>query len=118
MKIFKVVEPRKIIAPTKKKLMSKITTGAGFCISTYGSGYRSTRYNSKIFIMYNCHKVRRKRGIRASHWVAYVYEFNEDLLKALGIRVKQDNRNFKIETKQFTFSEEVVIIDLLIRRFK
>ena len=94
MKLFKNFKPRKIEAPTKNTLMSKITRGASYCISTYGSGYRS--YNSKTFVMFNCHKVRRKRGIRANHWVAYVYEFDEDLLKALDIKVKQFSRNFEI----------------------
>lgn len=95
MKLFKHFKPRKIEAPTKKALMSKITRGASYCISTYGTGYRSScKYNT--FVMFNCHKVRRKRGVRASHWVAYVYEFDEDLLKALGIRVAQKPRNFEI----------------------
>lgn len=97
MKLFKNFKPRRIEAPTKNALMSKITAGAGFTVNAFGSGYRS--HNSKTFIMINSHKVRRKRGIRASHWVAYVYEFNEDMLKALDIRVKQNTRNFKIETK-------------------
>lgn len=97
MKIFKVVEPRKIIAPTKNALMSKITAGASFTVNSFGSGYRS--HNSKTFIMINSHKVRRKRGVRATHWVAYVYKFDEELLKVLGIKVKQFPRNFKIETK-------------------
>lgn len=99
MKLFKKFKPRKIEAPTKKALMSKITAGASFTVSTYGTGYRSSRYNSNIFVMFNCHKVRRKRGIRASHWVAYVYEFDEELLKVLGIKVKQFPRNFEIYGK-------------------
>ena len=76
--------------------MSKITRGAAYCIGTHGTGYRS--YNSKTFIMFNCHKVRRKR-IRASHWVAYVYEFDEGLLKGLGIKVVQNPRNFEVHGK-------------------
>lgn len=97
MKLFKNFKPRLIEAPTKKALMSKITRGAAYCIGTHGTGYRS--YNSKTFIMFNCHKVRRKRGIRASHWVAYVYEFDEGLLKALGIKVVQNPRNFEVHGK-------------------
>ena len=99
MKLFKNFKPRKIEAPTKNALMSKITAGASYCSSTHGTGYRSSSYNSNIFIMFNCHKVRRKRGVRASHWVAYVYEFDEDLLKALNIRVVQNPRNFEIYEK-------------------
>lgn len=99
MKLFKNFKPRLIEAPTKNVLMSKITRGASYYIGTYGSGYLSSSYNSNIFVMFNCHKVRRKRGIRASHWVAYVYEFDEDLLKALSIRVVQNPRNFYIYEK-------------------
>lgn len=96
MKLFKHIKPRKIEAPTKRALMSKITSGAGFVVSTHGTGYRS--HNSKTFVMFNCHKIRRKRGVRATHWVAYVYKFDEELLKALGIKVKQFTRNFRIYT--------------------
>lgn len=99
MKLFKHFKPRKIEAPTKNALMSKITRGASYCIGTYGTGYFRGSLNSKTFIMYNCHKVRRKRGIRATHWVAYVYKFDGDLLKALGIRVVQNHRNFEIYEK-------------------
>ena len=99
MKLFKHFKPRKIEAPTKNALMSKITVGASFTVNDCGTGYRSSSYNSNIFVMFNCHKVRRKRGIRASHWVAYVYEFDEELLKALGIRVVQKPRNFEIYGK-------------------
>ena len=96
MKLFKNIKPRKIEAPTKNALMSKITAGANFTVNNHGSVYRS--YNSKTFVMFNCHKVRRKRGIRASHWVAYVYRFDEDLIKALDIRVVQNPRNFEIKS--------------------
>lgn len=97
MKLFKNFKPRKIEAPTKNALMSKITAGASFTVSTHGTGYRS--YDSKTFVMFNCHKVRRKRGIRATHWVAYVYRFDEEVLKVLGIRVVQNLRNFEVYEK-------------------
>ena len=98
MKLFKNFKPRKIEAPTKKALMSKITRGASFTVSTHCTGYRHRcKYNT--FVMFNCQKVRRKRGVRATHWVAYVYEFDVELLKALGIRVVQKPRNFEIYEK-------------------
>lgn len=99
MKLFKNFKPRKIEAPAKNALMSKITAGASYCIGTYGTGYFRGGLNSKTFIVFNCHKVRRKRGIRASHWIAYVYEFDEEVLKALDIRVIQNPRNFEIRGK-------------------
>ena len=97
MKLFKNFKPRLIEAPTKNALMNKITVGASFMANSHGTGYR--KYNSNTFVMFNCHKVRRKRGIRASHWVAYIYEFDVELLTALGIRVRQFHRNFEIYEK-------------------
>lgn len=94
MKLYKKVKPQRYMARSKSALLEKITQGCNYTVGTFGSGYV---YGSK-FRMFNCHKIRRKRGLHSTHWIAYVYTFDETLLKALDIRVAQHNRNFEIKS--------------------
>lgn len=94
MKLYKKVKPQRYTASSKSALLDKISQGCNYTVGTFGSGYiRGTKFR-----MFNCHKIRRKRGLHNTHWVAYVYRFDEDLIKALDIRVVQNPRNFEIKS--------------------
>lgn len=114
MKLTLNVKPTTYEAPTKDQLVSKVTRGK---INTNGitskngktfsyNGYKTDE--SKITVM-NVLKVRKKviqtkdkktkktksKVLSKSHWVAYVYTFDINVLKELGYkRIEQKTRNF------------------------
>lgn len=45
-------------------------------------------------------KVRNTKIVKRGHSIAYVYDFKVDMLKMLGLKVKQGSRTFKIIDKQ------------------
>ena len=118
MKIYVKVKPNKVVAQSKADLINKIMRGYSYTFSSWGDGH--TRMNSDINMVrvYNLHKVNSKyakgdiitRGknagkrkpavkIRDAHWVAYVYDYNIDLLRMAGLTVSQNNRNYTIKVK-------------------
>lgn len=92
MRIYTVLKPRKITATTKSELLSKLQL-SGYKSTNHGSGFSNS---DDGFTMVNFEKLRRKRGVRRGHWVAYTYTFSYDFLKANKLEVKQNLRNFDI----------------------
>lgn len=95
MRIYTALKPRKVMAATKTGIMNKLQLG-GYKSNSYGTGYSNRQYG---FTMVNFEKIRRKRGVRRGHWVAYAYTFSYDFLKANNLKVKQNLRNFDILSK-------------------
>ena len=101
MKLTYDVTPRIFRAPTKDELEHHIRSiyKSSFCSSTNGTGMKVDGFSSDKMVMINYEKFRSKRGVRKAHWIAYVYLFDVDLLKALNIKVIQHKRNFTIEKR-------------------
>jgi hypothetical protein len=98
--------PKKITAPTKAAILSKIDSMGIYTFSAHGHYYRD---KFGFVIAYNMEKHRRKvkrlpnRGkeiIRANHWVAHIYHISETILSYKGCMIKQYSRNFTIITKE------------------
>ena len=119
MNITLKMKPLLVSASTKDKLIYKISNGYLSSQGTYGYHYRSLPSDKRDNIrVYNAHKINAKyaqgaiitRGknkgkrhpsikVRDSKWIAYVYDFDADLLKAAGLILKQGSRNFSIIRK-------------------
>ena len=120
MKIYVKVRPYKVVAQSKADLIRKIIRGYSYTYrySSWGDGYGYMNSDTNTVRVYNLHKVNSKyakgdiitRGknagkrkpavkIRDAHWVAYVYDYNIDLLEMAGITVSQNNRNYTIKVK-------------------
>lgn len=119
------VTPRKLEATTKASLVSKIRDNFGLAFDSIG-GSKDFHYSclsidekytmKKYLIVYNLHKVRTKTSqkkrksttsyhnktqstiVRHGHWIAYVYKFDADTLKQVGVKkLEQNSRNFTME---------------------
>lgn len=119
MNITVKVKPYKTTGYSKRSLISKIDSNFATSYGSHGSALRGLgRYNGDVIRVYNLHKVNakykqgdfyksgpkkgtRRKAVRVhdSYWVAYVYDFNKDVLKALGITVHQNDRNFTIKRR-------------------
>ena len=119
MNITLQMKPIVVSAYTKDKLISSISGGYLTSFGSNGSFYRSLpNAKREIIRVYNAHKINAKwvqgdiitRGknkgkrhpsikVRDSKWIAYVYDFDADLLKAAGLILKQGSRNFSITRK-------------------
>lgn len=107
------LKPIKLEATTKSELVSKIKNmnhSLRHTFSNLGNGLYDEK--NKVFYVYNLQKFRRKsiqnkifdiqqesQVIRRGHWIAYIYKIDEGLLKALGKKVQQGVRNFKLKNK-------------------
>ena len=115
MKLTINVKPTICTATTRNEINNKITRGKSYCSGaskTFSySGYTDSLSVTKEKItVFNLHKVRRKviqkkdkdnktksKVISASHWIAYVYNFDLNMLKAMGVKkITQKTRNFEI----------------------
>lgn len=95
MRVYTVLKPRKVVATTKTGIMNKLQLG-GYKSNNYGTGFSN---GCDGFTMVNFEKLRRKRCVRRGHWVAYVYTFSYEFLKANKLKVRQNLRNFDILQK-------------------
>lgn len=116
MVLFVNVKPSVVKASTFAQLQSKLPSG-----STYGSDGNYSSYwgsfygnNKEFAYVYNVRKENKKtkqikyvRGekknrtkkseiIRRKQWIANVYKFDLNLLRAAGLKVIQEGRTFKI----------------------
>lgn len=118
MKLTINVRPQTITAHSKDALIAKIKGNHHTCShSNYGFGIANEYRNDlKGMRVYNLHKVRAKyqqiknktgiddtrkvaKKVRDAHWVAYVYDFNVDVLDALNLKVDQKQRNFVLKKR-------------------
>lgn len=102
-------KPKVVTAPTKTKLMEKITQRGGY---HYVFGFlNGGKFNFSVLVdsrqshyrVYNAEKFRRKASpdkktvVREGHWVAYVYDIPIDFLSsATRGHLKQNSRNFTL----------------------
>lgn len=102
------IKVKPIIKTNKSKddLLHTIRSMGNFGI-TLSYGFNSK--NEGNLIAYNIHKVNTKHKVlkngkrklvRQSHWIAYVYKFNSALLDIAGLTVQQNTRNFKLISKK------------------
>lgn len=126
MKLSIELKPTKVVGKTRNDIMGKIRAGHGFssttdykCLQRFGN--RAFSFTGELRL-YNLHKVRGKtkqikyensnektgaiKGrtcksevVRESHWVGYYYDIDPALLKALGLKVRQNARNFTFSKK-------------------
>lgn len=102
---------------SKLNLIHKITNNRVWSISNLGIGYTPMMRNRRRedIVVYNLEKrnykseqIKYTRGpkkgrtkksnvIQHKQWVAYVYTFSPELLKAMGKKVRQGNRTFTFE---------------------
>lgn len=106
MKLVLNIKPRKVTATTKESVLAKLGNRSGYTFSSLYGDYRASTKTDVI--VYNLQKVNKKtkqvkKGdktistiIRKKEWVMHYYYIPFDVLKALGLEVKQSNRNFKI----------------------
>lgn len=119
MNITVKVKPFKAAGYSKNSLIGKIDSNFAYSFGSHGTALRGLgRYNGDVIRVYNLHKVNakykqgdfyksgpkkgtRRKAVRVhdSYWIAYVYDFNIDMLKALGITVHQGNRTFTIKRR-------------------
>lgn len=98
MKVTVNMKPIVLTANTKDEVVSQVKEffrTFGYTVNSHGKGM--SRGNE--FIMVNYQKFRSKRGVRAAHWVAYVYKFDMDFLKTANLKVTQGTRTFDIRSK-------------------
>lgn len=104
----------------KSTLVRRITNNRGWSISNMGIGYtpimnRNRNRNRDDILVYNIEKrgykseqikytsgfnkgkTKKSNVLRHKHWVAYVYTFSPELLKAMGKKVRQGKRTFTFE---------------------
>lgn len=119
MKLAITIKPETIRSTTKNSLLSKINnyySDFHHVTSSFGSALFSSKKN--VVRVYNIEKHRPKKKlmgrkhsgkngkirntkiIDSGHSIAFVYDFNVEILKALGLKVKQYSRTFKIVDKQ------------------
>lgn len=122
MEIKVKVEPKLVKAKSKYFLMNLIVGGHSFCHQNNAIAYRPM-YGDKrkgTVRVFNLHKVnskyrqikykrsnpktgavkgrtRKSELVREGGWIAYVYDFDLNLLKLAGLQVKQGTRNFTLE---------------------
>ena len=101
---------------SKSTLVRRITNNRGWSISNLGIGYTPLfNRNREDILVYNIEKrnykseqikytsgvnkgkTKKSNVLRHKHWVAYVYIFSPELLKAMGKKVRQGNRTFTFE---------------------
>lgn len=119
MKFTVNVKPSRYTGSSKYDVISKIRGNRGCTYSSYGNGLTNVgRFGDNTIRVYNLHKVNTKvvqekyktgdkkgqtkksKVIKPAHWVAYVYDFNIDMLKMLKLEVIQNNRNFTIRNRK------------------
>lgn len=107
MKLIYEVKPRKKIGATRSDAIPSVIKNSvytTFSDSFYGGvvyGYNLEKQRRKCV-----HKTKKKRNgevvkysepVRPNQWICYYYTFDYQVLKALGLRVKQGVRTFKLE---------------------
>lgn len=102
MKLFYEVKPCKKIGATRSDAIpSVVKLSAYSCYGDVVYGYNLEKQRRKCI-----HKTKKKRNgevvkyskpIRPNQWVCYYYAFDYQMLKLLGLRVKQGVRTFKLE---------------------
>ena len=110
MRIYTTFKPTRVESSTKCEVTTKIMRGRHFVSVTWsstscgawakigGSGAGDPDY--VIGINYEKRRNRKTKGgekIRETHWIAHYYIFYVDFLKASGLRVVQNSRNFRLE---------------------
>jgi hypothetical protein len=100
MKVYVEKKPVVVKADSKDSLLDKIRERfrAVYGMSSYGNGFSTLSHDT--YVMYNAQKFRRKRGVRKGYWVAYIYKFEEDFLRAANLYVEQGNRTFTIKARE------------------
>lgn len=109
MILSKKFKPSRVSASTKDAVLSKLGRNRCWCSSSLYGHYRAA--NSDSVIVYNLQKINMKtkqkkvKGktkstiIRKKEWIMHYYYIPFKLLEALGLKVEQYNRNFKIIQK-------------------
>lgn len=116
MRLYVNVKPKIRVAYTKDDLMLRVSGGYyqfSRYFGTYGDGFMSR--DRKLIRVYNLQKINKKverttitkngktksqsKVLHHKYWVANIYDFDIELLKALNIKVKQQKRNFVIEKR-------------------
>ena len=103
---------------SKSTLVHRITNNRVWSISNLGIGYTpmmNRNRNREDILVYNIEKrgykseqikytsgvnkgkTKKSNVLRHKHWVAYVYVFSPELLKAMGKKVRQGKRTFTFE---------------------
>ena len=115
MKFSISVSPAIVTSSTKDSLIQKITgnrhcsfgnSGNGLCSSFSNTirVYNIEKHRAKKKYTGRKHdglngKVRNTKILKHGHTIAYVYDFDINLLSLVGIKVKQYSRNFKLVDK-------------------
>lgn len=107
MKITTDIKPTFFVARTKKELVQTITRGCCFSIFANGNCWTVDGFPAfKTVRAYNIEKHRKKvtrkrvngktvsTVVSPNRWFGYVYTIPADLLKVVGLKVIQTERNF------------------------
>lgn len=105
------IKPMCVEAETKCDVIRKaIGTGRNWSTGTNGTGYVQ-RTNEDTIRVYNLEKHRKvvhrtvvkgkktSKIVKRGHWVAFVYDFPVAALEAVGLRVVQGERTFKLKSR-------------------
>ena len=106
------VKPKKVVAKSKNELIEKISKNHVLTFMNHGDSILRKLPQDDVIRVYNLQKIdskynrvyhksgqnkgKYKESIKIvdSHWVAFVYDFNINLLKLAKIKLVQKNRNF------------------------
>lgn len=106
MKLFYEVRPRKKIGATRSDAIPSVVKNSAYtAFGDFVYGYNLEKQRRKCI-----HKTKTRTSrdgaktttrysepIRPNQWVCYYYAFDYQMLKLLGLRVKQGVRTFKLE---------------------
>ena len=107
MRIYTTFKPIRVESDTKRGIVDKVVgrrglvaSWSGWCVGAYSTPGFGRDNEYVVGINYEKRRHRKTstgEKVRETHWVGFYYVFSRDFLKATGLRVVQNSRNFRLE---------------------